>query len=66
GLYNAKRTGKNKVMLAGPDTVVIEMSEAEKAKLAARERGDEAAEQAAAAALETPQPTPFDPFDLAA
>ncbi len=67
GLYNAKRTGKNKVMLAGPDTVVIEMSEAEKAKLAARERGDVAAEQAAAAALESSSPqAPYDPYDLAA
>jgi diguanylate cyclase (GGDEF)-like protein len=68
GMYNAKRSGKNRVMLAGPDTVVIEMSEAEKAKLAARERGDNAAEQAAAAMLETnvPEAAPYDPFDLAA
>ncbi|MEO6867427.1 MAG: diguanylate cyclase, partial [Gaiellales bacterium] len=53
GLYNAKRSGKNKVELAGPDTVVIEMSDTEKAKLAARESGDLAAEQAAADALES-------------
>ncbi len=66
GLYNAKRTGKNKVMLAGPDTVVIEMSDAEKAKLEARERGDVAAEQEAAMALESNPPAPYDPFDLAA
>jgi diguanylate cyclase (GGDEF)-like protein len=66
GLYNSKRTGKNCVTLAGPDTKVIEMSEAEKAKLAARERGDIAAEQAAAAALEANPPAPYDPFDLAA
>lgn len=68
GLYNAKRTGKNRVTLAGPDTVVIEMSEAEKAKLAARERGDVEAEQAAAAMLEGDQPdaAPSDPFGLAA
>ncbi|MCW2973506.1 MAG: diguanylate cyclase [Thermoleophilia bacterium] len=69
GMYNAKRTGKNRVELAGPDTQAIEMSEVEKAKLAARERGDVAGEQAAAAALETNAPTdpaPYDPFDLAA
>jgi diguanylate cyclase (GGDEF)-like protein len=68
GLYNAKRTGKNRVTLAGPDTVVIEMSDAEKAKLEARERGDLAAEQAAAAQLEADPPAaaPYDPFDLAA
>lgn len=60
GLYNAKRTGKNRVYLAGPDTVVIEMSEVEKAKLAARERGDAAAEQVAASKMQA------DPFDLAA
>ncbi len=68
GMYNAKRSGKNRVMLAGPDTTVIEMSETEKAKLAARERGDAAAEQEAAAQLETnpPADAPYDPFDLAA
>ncbi|MCW2922930.1 MAG: diguanylate cyclase [Thermoleophilia bacterium] len=68
GMYNSKRTGKNRVTLAGPDTVVLEMSAAEKAKLAAREAGDTAAELAAAAALETnaPEPAPYDPFDLAA
>ncbi|MCB0879917.1 MAG: diguanylate cyclase [Thermoleophilia bacterium] len=66
GLYNAKRTGKNRVYLAGPDTTVIEMSEAEKAKLEARERGDVAAEQAAAAQLESGESKPYDPFDLAA
>ena len=42
GLYNAKRSGKNKVCVAGPETTVIEMSDAEKARLAARERGDDA------------------------
>lgn len=70
GMYNSKRSGKNCVSLAGPDTTVIEMSEAEKAKLAARERGDAAGEQAAAAALETnaqPAVAQFeDPFDFAA
>lgn len=40
GLYNAKRTGKNKVSLAGPDTVTVEMGAAELAALAARERGE--------------------------
>jgi diguanylate cyclase (GGDEF)-like protein len=69
GMYNAKRTGKNRVTLAGPDTTVLEMSEAEVAKLAARERGDVAAEQAHAASLETSLPAAAlasDPFDLAA
>jgi diguanylate cyclase (GGDEF)-like protein len=66
GMYNAKRSGKNTVKLAGPDTVVIEMSEAEKAKLQARERGDAAAEQEAASSLETNAQAPYDPFDLAA
>ncbi len=66
GMYNSKRSGKNCVSLAGPDTAVIEMSEAEKAKLAAREVGDAAAEQAAAASLESNSPVPYDPFDLAA
>jgi diguanylate cyclase (GGDEF)-like protein len=66
GMYNSKRSGKNCVSLAGPDTVVIEMSDIEKAKLAAREVGDAAAEQAAAASLETSAPAPYDPFDLAA
>lgn len=67
GLYNAKRSGKNRVVLAGPDTTVIEMSEAEKAKLIAREKGDLAAEQAAAAQLEHPAAAAqADPFDLAA
>lgn len=67
GMYNAKRSGKNTVMLAGPETAVIEMSEAEQAKLKARERGDAAAEQAAAASLESnPPAASFDPFDLAA
>lgn len=72
GMYNAKRSGKNCVTLAGPDTTVIEMSDAEKAKLAARERGDAAAEQAAAASLETNGAAVAaadafeDPFDFAA
>ena len=68
GMYNSKRSGKNCVTLAGPDTEAIQMSDAEKAKLEARERGDAAAEQAAAAQLETnpPAAAPFDPFDLAA
>jgi diguanylate cyclase (GGDEF)-like protein len=66
GMYNSKRSGKNCVTLAGPDTTVIEMSEAEKAKLEARERGDIAAEQAAAASLESNPPAEYDPFDLAA
>lgn len=47
GLYNAKRTGKNRVMLAGPDTVVVEMGAAEKAALEARERGETSFGQAA-------------------
>ncbi|MCW2960904.1 MAG: diguanylate cyclase with and sensor, partial [Thermoleophilia bacterium] len=64
GLYNAKRTGKNRIFLAGPDTEVLEMSDAEKAKLAARETGDLAAEQAAADAQNAA--APYDPFDLAA
>jgi diguanylate cyclase (GGDEF)-like protein len=64
GLYNAKRSGKNRVNLAGPDTEVMEMSDAEKAKLAAREAGDLAAEQAAADAQNAA--APYDPFDLAA
>jgi predicted signal transduction protein with EAL and GGDEF domain len=68
GMYNAKRTGKNRVVLAGPDTQAIEMSDIEQAKLAARERGDVAAEQAAAAQLETsaPEEVPYDPFGFAA
>ena len=49
GLYNAKRTGKNKVSLAGPDTVVVEMGAAELAALAARERGEAAGPNAQAA-----------------
>ncbi|MCW2928220.1 MAG: diguanylate cyclase [Thermoleophilia bacterium] len=65
GLYNAKRSGKNKCMLAGPDTIVIEMSDAEKAKLAARESGDLAAENAAADLLAASQAA-SDPLDLAA
>lgn len=39
GLYNAKRTGKNRVSLAGPSTRVVEMGAAERAALASRERG---------------------------
>jgi diguanylate cyclase (GGDEF)-like protein len=70
GMYNYKRSGKNCVTLAGPDTTVIEMSAAEKAKLEARERGDVAAEMEAAASLESnqaqPEAAPYDPFDLAA
>jgi diguanylate cyclase (GGDEF)-like protein len=61
GLYNAKRTGKNKVYLANPDSTVIEMSDEEKAKLEAREKGLDGA------AAPTPLTTPAsDPFDLAA
>jgi diguanylate cyclase (GGDEF)-like protein len=46
GLYNAKRTGKNKVCLAGPDTKVAEMTAEEKARLEARERGESLPEAA--------------------
>jgi diguanylate cyclase (GGDEF)-like protein len=47
GLYNAKRTGKNRVTLGGPDVKVIEMTEAEKARLAAREKGTDTLDLAA-------------------
>jgi len=50
GLYNAKRTGKNKIWLAGPDTEVLEMTDIEKARLEARERGETMEEPPAAAA----------------
>ncbi|MBC7643985.1 MAG: diguanylate cyclase [Thermoleophilia bacterium] len=50
GLYNAKRTGKNKIWLAGPDTDVLEMTDIEKARLEARERGETLEEPPAAAA----------------
>jgi diguanylate cyclase (GGDEF)-like protein len=43
GMYNAKRTGKNRVVIAGPDTESVEMSEADIAALAARERGESTA-----------------------
>jgi hypothetical protein len=68
GMYNAKRTGKNKVSLAGPDTVVVEMSDVEKAKLAARERGVVVGEDSATGGHDTTptDPAPYDPFDLAA
>lgn len=40
GMYNAKRTGKNRVVIAGPETAAVEMTEADIAALAARERGE--------------------------
>ncbi|MCW2950181.1 MAG: diguanylate cyclase, partial [Thermoleophilia bacterium] len=66
GLYNAKRTGKNCVFLANPGSTVIEMSAVEKARLAARERGDDGAENSLAEQLGVAPAAPYDPFDLAA
>lgn len=62
GLYNAKRTGKNRIVTAGPDSTVIEMTDSELANLAARERGVTVAEAGSGPVRREPS----DPFDLAA
>jgi hypothetical protein len=48
-------------VLAGPDTVAIRMGAAERARLDARERGEQLDEE-----IEVIHPRPEDPFDLAA